>query len=275
MDLRSLAFRTDLALLERGGTEVTDRGTHLVVRTPGNPTFYWGNFILLSELPAQADVADWVAAYDAEFPDGRHRAFGVDGVEDHSEAMAPFVEAGLSLHMGAVMTAQAVHEPPRPNREAEYRPLQSDDDWEQRVHLAVSCNDDQPPADYFEFATRKTASDRTNVEAGHGAWWGAFEADRMVSGLGLFRASDGLARFQSVETHPDARGRGLAGTLVYHASRYGFETLGAQTLVMVADPDYLAIRIYRSVGFTVTEYQSQVRQTDRGTTSRTRTPQSP
>ena len=85
----------------------------------------------------------------------------------------------------------------------------------------------------------------------------------MVSGLGLFRASDGLARFQSVETHPDARGRGLAGTLVYHVSRYGFETLGADTLVMVADPDYLAIRVYRSVGFNESEYQAQVQQMNR------------
>ena len=263
MHVRSLAFRTDLALLERGGTEVTDRGTHLVVRTPGNPNFYWGNFMLLGEPPTHADVGDWLTAYDAEFPDVRHRAFGVDGVGDPSVAMAPFVEAGLSLYPGAVMTAQAVHEPPRPNREAVYRPLESDDDWEQRVHLAASCNDDQPLADYFDFATRKASIERTNAEAGHGAWWGAFVADRMVSGLGLFRAGDGLARFQSVETHPDARGRGLAGTLVYHASRYGFETLGADTLVMVADPDYLAIRVYRSVGFNETEHQSQVQQINR------------
>jgi ribosomal protein S18 acetylase RimI-like enzyme len=66
-----------------------------------------------------------------------------------------------------------------------------------------------------------------------------------------------LARFQNVETRPEARGRGLAGTLVHHVSRYGFDELGAQTLVMVADPDYLAIRIYRSVGFTETETMLQ------------------
>jgi predicted GNAT family acetyltransferase len=61
-----------------------------------------------------------------------------------------------------------------------------------------------------------------------------------------------------VKTHPDARGRGLAGTLVHRASRYGLDELGTQTLVMVADPDYLAIRIYRSVGFADTERQVQV-----------------
>ena len=75
--------------------------------------------------------------------------------------------------------------------------------------------------------------------------------------MGLFTASPGLARFQNVKTHPDARGRGLAGTLVHRVSRYGFDELGAQTLVMVADPEYLAIRVYRSVGFADTEHQLQ------------------
>ena len=60
-----------------------------------------------------------------------------------------------------------------------------------------------------------------------------------------------------MKTHPDARGRGLAGTLVHEVSRFGFDELGAETLVMVADPDYLAIRVYRSVGFADTETQLQ------------------
>jgi hypothetical protein len=44
---------------------------------------------------------------------------------------------------------------------------------------------------------------------------------------------------------------------VHHASRYGFDELGARTLVMVADPDYLAVRVYRSVGFADSESQLQ------------------
>lgn len=85
----------------------------------------------------------------------------------------------------------------------------------------------------------------------------------MVSGMGLLSASPGLARFQNVETHPDFRGRGLAGTLVHQVGRYGIDELGAQTLVMVADPDYLAIRIYRSVGFMDIERENGVEQWDR------------
>jgi predicted GNAT family acetyltransferase len=73
--------------------------------------------------------------------------------------------------------------------------------------------------------------------------------------MGLFQASPGLCRFQDVKTHPDARGRGLAGTLVHRISGFAVEELGATTLILVADPDYLAIRVYRSVGFDDTETQ--------------------
>ena len=93
---------------------------------------------------------------------------------------------------------------------------------------------------------------------GAGSWFGAFLEGRMVSGMGLFSDGNGLARFQSVDTHPDARGLGLAGTLVHHVSTYGLSTLRAKTLVMVADPGYHAIRIYRSVGFENTETQVQI-----------------
>jgi len=263
MDVRSLAFRTDLALLSLGGSEIEDRGTRIVVRTPANPTFHWGNFILLDRPPAAAEVEELLAASDAEFPAARHRAFGVDGVDDQSAALAPLIAAGLALHMGVVLTADAVHEPPRPNGTAQYRTLTSDDDWAQRVQLAADCNDEYPPAEYLLFATRKAAYERGLTEAGHGAWWGAWVDGRLVSTLGLFRAGVGLARFQSVETHPAHRGRGLAGTLVHRASQYGFAALAARTLVMVADPGYSAIRVYRSVGFTDTEHQSQVQQTNR------------
>jgi hypothetical protein len=45
--------------------------------------------------------------------------------------------------------------------------------------------------------------------------------------------------------------------LIQHVSRYGFGELRATTLVMVADPDYSAIRLYRSVGFADGESQLQ------------------
>ena len=150
------------------------------------------------------------------------------------------------------MTSSSVHEPARPNAEATYRPLRTDDDWAQQLELSLAGEDEHHTR---EFATRRVEAHRQVTEAGHGQWFGAFLGDRLVSSMGLLRASEGLARFQLVKTHPEYRGRGLAGSLVHATSRFGFEELDAKTLVMVADPDYLAIRIYRSVGFEDTETQ--------------------
>jgi ribosomal protein S18 acetylase RimI-like enzyme len=255
MEIASLANRTDLAMLERSGSEISDRRTHLVVRTPDNPTFWWGNFLLLPAAPGdEREAREWLATFEREFPQARHRTFGVDGTDGTLSDLTGFADLGLETEALTVMTADAVHEPPRPNTEATYGRLASDDDWAQQVEVSRAGEDlgyDLP------FVTARTRAERRLVEDGHGAWWGAFEGDRLLASMGLITASPGLARFQNVKTHPDARGRGLAGTLVHRVSRYGFEELGARTLVMVADPEYLAIRIYRSVGFVDTERQLQ------------------
>ena len=106
-----------------------------------------------------------------------------------------------------------------------------------------------------------TAQARTNrriTDAGHGGWFGAFVDERLVAQMGLLAVEPDLARFQNVETDPEQRRRGLAGSLLHHVSRYGLTELGARTLVMVADPDYFAVDLYRSVGFKPTETQLQV-----------------
>jgi ribosomal protein S18 acetylase RimI-like enzyme len=256
MDIRSLAFRTDLAMLEHSGSVIEDRDTHLVVRTPDNPSYWWGNFLLLAEPPADADEAEeWLARFEAELPGSPHRTFGVDGPDGGLDDLAPFTELGLEPDVSSVMTATSVHEPSRPATDATYRPLETDADWEQQIELDLAGEEEGTHS--LEFVSARARAERRLVDAGYGAWWGAFEDDRLLASMGLFTASPGLARFQSVKTHPDARGRGLAGTLVHRVSRYGFDELGAQTLVMVADPEYLAIRIYRSVGFADTERQLQ------------------
>ncbi len=253
MDVHSLAWRTDLALLELGGSEVEDQGTHLVVRTPDNPTFYWGNFLLLAQPPAPESGGFWLETFERAFPDAGHRAIGVDGTTGSTADLEPLVQVGLEVEASTVMTSSAVYPPPHPNRQAEVRPLVSNVDWAQQVDVAVAGERDYS----YEFATALNANNRRLVERGEAQWFGAFVEGRLLASLGLVRAGNDLARFQQVKTHPEARGKGLAGTLVHAAGSWGLGELGAQTLVMVADPDYLAIRVYRSVGFTDSETQLQ------------------
>src|SRR6185312_16278254 len=160
----------DLAMLEHSGSTVEDRGTHLVVRTPDNPTYWWGNFLLLGTPPSDAaEARAWMTAFETEFPETRHRTFGVDGTTGTAAELAPFAELGMSTEWSSVMTATSVHEPPRPNADASYRPLDSDGDWHQQIELTMAGEDEEY---HLEFVTNQATAQRRLVDAGYGAWWG-------------------------------------------------------------------------------------------------------
>jgi GNAT superfamily N-acetyltransferase len=252
MRVTSLGFRTDVALRVLEGGQVTDRGDYLVVRSPANPDFWWGNFIVMSAPPTVGSAGPWLAAFAAEFPAARHVALGVDSADYTAVIPDEFPAAGLESQRGTVLTCPAVHEPPHPSSGAEIRPLVSDADWRQSVDLGVRCVDYGEPREYLQ---RRAAARRRLTLAGLGAWFGAFQRGRLLAQLGVCDAGGGLARYQDVETDPAARRRGLAGTLVWHAGRYAREVLSATTLVIVADPAAPAIRLYRSCGFADTEPQ--------------------
>jgi GNAT superfamily N-acetyltransferase len=235
------------------GSQVEDRGDYLVVRTPSNPTYWWGNFLLLAA-PKPGQAAKWVATFTSEFPAAGHVAIGVDVTEISSVDSAEFVAQDLRMERSAVLMAQELTEPPRPNRQAEYRELSGDDDWRQSAELRNVVYAGEPGSDP-EFLDARLASERSIAEAGHGSWFGAFVDGSLVAQLGLITDGSGVARYQNVETHPDWRRRGLAGSLVWSAGQQGLDALGAHTLVIVADPLAEAIRVYRTLGFADAETQ--------------------
>ena len=258
MRVTSLGFRTDVALRAREGAEVTDRGDCLVVRSPNNPDYWWGNFLLLAAWPVPGTGDRWLARFAAEFPLAHHIALGVDSDpasrydEDDRPVPAEFLAVGLEPQRDTVLTCTAVGPPPHRSAEAEIRRLESDADWRQAVGLSMRCFEQGEPGDYVQ---RRTAARRRVTQAGRGAWFGAFAGGRLLAQLGLLDAGDGYARYQHVETDPQARRQGLAGTLVWHAGRYGREVLGAGAFVIVADPADVAIQVYRACGFADTQSQ--------------------
>ncbi len=256
MQITSLGYRTDIALLELGGSVVQDDGDQVVVRTPEVPSFWWGNFLLLSEVPSAQASPRCLERFAAAFPEAQHVALGFDGVDGTLGELQWFADHGFHTEALAVMTTATIPTPRHLNQDAEYRTLETDDDWAHSVGLRLRSHDPEPDqAASRAFAVARAATERHLVDAGHGAWFGAFVATRLVAQLGLIAAGPGLARFQSVETDPDHRRRGLAGSLIQQAARYGFDELAARVLVMVAKPDYVAIDLYKALGFETTETQ--------------------
>ncbi len=254
MEVTSLGYRTDLMVRRMEGSEVTDYADHMVVRSPGHPGFWWGNFILLPTAPQPREAAGWLARFAEALPEVQHVAIGVDDGDPRAAERSGLPEAGLRLERSTVLTAASVHEPPHVNRAVEYRPLAGDADWQQSLDLRLT-SDDSAGAATREFDEQRTADARRASENGHGAWFGAFAGGRLAAQLGIFSDGGGLARYQNVETGPDWRRRGLAGTLVWQAGQWALTRLAARTLVIVADPAAEAIRVYRSVGFRDTETQ--------------------
>jgi GNAT superfamily N-acetyltransferase len=260
MNVTSLALATDLMILRLRHSVIEDHGDHLVVRTPDNPTFWWGNFLALPTPPAADDVPAWLAVFARHFPDATHCAVAVErvGPEQSAGWVEPWQRHGLDYEPGTALVTEALHEPPRPNRHADYRPLGSEDDWAQLVELRCANNSTEEAASYRRFAVSSVAAYRRLVDEGHGQWFGAFLDGRLASTMGLFTDGSQVARYQSVDTHPQARRQGLAGSLAHAVGTWALNELGVRQLVIVADPRAEAISVYRSIGFVDTEPAHQL-----------------
>ena len=84
-----------------------------------------------------------------------------------------------------------------------------------------------------------------------------------MSTAAIFVTHAGIARYQSVETHPEHRRQGLAAAVVHAAGEHALATYGIEVLVIAADTDGDAIRIYRSLGFTDAERHNTLQRTPR------------
>lgn len=257
MHVRSLGYRTDL-IFHRFSGVVVDRGSYLVIRTPGNSTYRWGNFLLFSRPPQPGDLVRWEGLFAEEVgtpPEVAHKVFGWDAMNGEQGCVAPFLAAGYTLETTVVMAAATLSRPPNHNAELTVRQLGSDADFSEMLELHVLCREaGEDEAGYRTFWRANVQGFRKMIAAGLGAWFGAFWDGTLVGSMGLF-VGGGLARYQAVVTQPAFRRRGVCRTLLFEVGRYGLEKLGGKTLVIVADEAYFAKDIYASVGFEVRERQ--------------------
>lgn len=249
MKLQSLGYRSGLIFVNFDG-QVEDRGHYLVVRTLTNPNFFWGNLLIFDRPPQKSDFEEWCALFKKEFTDPSiyHVTLAWDSLQGEIGDVSRFEENGFELEKQIVLAATQVNKPPKLNPDLIVRPIR-DDEWEKMIEVQIGSAHGSLPKHEWESFYRSQSTRYKNMEkAGLGHWFGGFLGDQLVAGLGIFHDGE-MGRYQTVCTHPDYTRRGICGTLVYQSAQYALNTMGLKKLVMCADPEYYAARIYESVGF--------------------------
>lgn len=212
-----LGWQTDLIFARFDG-EITPRGDHLCVRTPTNPSFWWGNFLLFARAPRDGDLAPWLDAFRREIadpqPESTHRTFGI-AARGPVALPEEFAAAGFTLSESTVLTLEApqLRAPAPFPAGVECRPLDLPRDAAAVVEKQVAVDAHRyEPGGYRLFVEREMLRYGAMQAAGLGGWFGLWAGDVLAASCGLFRdpaRGDGLGRFQYVSTHPEWRRRGL------------------------------------------------------------------
>lgn len=232
---------SDLAVNLLTGSTVEDHGDHLVVRTESDPTYIWGNHLLVFDEVNDADR--WIAAFADAFPTVTHVAIGF--------AQAPTDEAawrrrGLELHaeeplVGAARRCAAPEG-------IEVRPVATDAEWEELIELQATLGEQTAPSErYLTFTRGRWEVRRPLSESGQALFLGAWADDRLVGHVGIIDCGP-VARYQNVVTRSDYRRRGIAAHLVGECSAWATERGRARQLIM-ADEGSVAARMYAGLGF--------------------------
>ena len=230
--------------------ELIERDSYFVLQTPSNREYFWGNYLIFKSAPKPGSLVEWKRIFDEEFPcykEPHHYAF--TWLEPVNIELPEFKEEGFEYERTTVLIADSIIKSKNMNQEVEIRKLDTDEDWEMVYEIGLLCADPNLiKEDYKVFQRSKISNYRAMIRDSHGHWYGAFIGKQLVGDLGLF-FKDGIGRYQAVQTHPDHRGQGICQRLLYESALEGLTSGRAEQLVILADPDYFAKKIYEKVGF--------------------------
>jgi ribosomal protein S18 acetylase RimI-like enzyme len=257
-------WATDLDVLASDRV-IERRDGHWVIRSPNNPHYYWGNFLLFDDPPAAGDGDRWERLFEAEFGgDARigHRAFGWDDVTGNlGAALEEFARRAYRVEttVGLIGTRDTIRPHPRANPDVTVRPLDAragadEPGWKQVLDLQAAGDSPHREPEPQPFAVQRLADLRALIVTGRGAWYVALApaGGRVVASCGVI-VTGTRGRFQLVDTAAADRRRGISSRLVVEAAHHAFGHHRARQLVIAADADYHALGLYESLGFTAAE----------------------
>ncbi|HEV7556942.1 MAG TPA: hypothetical protein VGO00_15855, partial [Kofleriaceae bacterium] len=151
---RSLGCLTDLMLIGWDGI-VDELDGAFRARSPSNPDFVFGNFLLFPDAPAAGDRARWIAQFEAAFADDpriRHVCLRWDRPDGARGAADELVSGGFELEETVVMTTTAPRLLRSPAPDVALRRIESDAEWAAVTALQVATMTEMSGAEAGRFA---------------------------------------------------------------------------------------------------------------------------
>lgn len=250
--IKNIGYRTDMIFHDRNGF-VEEHADYFAIRTPTNPSFWFGNFILFARAPVAGDFEGWMNTHREVFGATlNHVTLSWD--EPTPGFIDEFIAAGFRPSNGLALSMCTYGGGAAINPDIAVRTLHETSEWEAMLaqQIVADREDFGYPEDGGFFRRTEMKSLKAMAEDGQGHWWGAFDGPELVGGMGLyFDVERTVGRFQYVTTRASHRRQRVCTTLLDRAVRHAFETVKVKQLVICtgADDSNPAITAYRNFGF--------------------------
>ncbi len=237
-------------------SEVTETDLFWKIVSPHNPTYFWGNCLIMKEAPQDNDYQAWVDIYNAEFKD--HHLFKTIAWDDaFVPDLSEFMKADFEFIHDHVLVLSRQKDIGAVNDDLQIRYLDSDADWNQFHEVR-----DIGAQFTVDFVTRQAKAFRHLVDKGVARRYGAFDGTKLMGDIGIF-FDDQHVRFHNVATRKDCRRQGVCKSIMKRVLDDLGRDFAQHRVVIVADPGSVAEKIYRNFGFEVQEQTYQLQWFDR------------
>jgi len=229
---------TDVRCLGKD-SHVTFTDDAAVVRTVSRLDFWGGNCLMLPRAPSSNEAA--VALWRRSFADVPVRRILVQWEVPFGTVSG----GGVGSDRIDVLT---LRDPcVSPGREGHYAVVTDAAVFERIVQMTLQSQADGANGNRDDAYTRWQYSDYwRQMLSGRLKWYAGFNGDTLCCACGV-KTVDGVARYVDVLTALGHRGQGWADGIVRFAAVKSLEE--ARLLVIAAEPDSSAGRVYRKIGF--------------------------
>ena len=250
MKIKSLGLRTDIMFF-KFQNNVIEKQDYIVITTPENPTFFWGNMLIYPKKLNVDCFERWNKDFKKEFhhiKEIEHITFAWEEAGDIQE-IKKFIDNGFEYNESLILISNKNKiKLMFQNNHIVCRRITTEIQWKNLIEFQVLNNTDFRVEEYHSFIQKRFKNYRNLSKAGHGHWYGAYLNGKLVSDLGLFW-EEGLARFQNIKTISEFRKRGISQTLI----NFAVHDSGCSNFVIEAEEDGPALNMYKSIGFELKE----------------------